>query len=211
MTDFSGGNVPADRVFFLFPASSCTCTVQIPRIDGVFVAGLIFLLTGWTIADPILSVGIAGLISVGAWRILRETLDILLEATPKNIHMRELVADMKSVPGIEDVHDLHVWSIASGMCALSCHAMIRDLTASEGALILRNLETMLAEKYRIGHSTVQFECHGHQDCYCTVDGLYCQMEAGAGGHVDHHEHDHPGHDHSHLHVPVQPVDQKGRS
>ena len=171
---------------------------------AVIVAGLIILLTGWTMADPVLSVGIAALIAIGAWRILRETMDILLEATPREISMRDLVVDMKSVPGIEDVHDLHVWSIASGMCALSCHAMIRDLPASESAFILRNLETMLIEKYSIGHSTVQFECHGHLDCYCSVDGLYCQMEAGAGEHADHHDHDHP-------HAPVQSAEQKGRS
>src|SRR5712692_2987685 len=76
---------------------------------AVIVAGVVILLTGWTPADPVLSVGIAGLIAVGAWRILRETTDILLEGTPKGISMPALVDDMKRVPGIQDVHDLHVW------------------------------------------------------------------------------------------------------
>src|SRR5229473_7390627 len=86
---------------------------------GVIIAGIIILLTGLTLADPLLSVGIAVLIAVGAWRILRETTDILLEAVPKDISMARLVDDMKEIKGVRDVHDLHVWTIASGMYALS--------------------------------------------------------------------------------------------
>src|SRR2546421_3416251 len=91
---------------------------------GVIVAGIIILLTDWTVVDPILSVAIAGLIAVGAWRIVRETTDILLEAVPKGIDMPQLVTDMKGVVGVQDVHDLHVWGITSGMAALSCHVLI---------------------------------------------------------------------------------------
>src|SRR6516165_10313558 len=115
---------------------------------AVIVAGVIILITGWYPADPILSVGIAGLIAVGAWRILRETTDILLEAVPKDINLTELVRDMIRVPGVQDVHDLHVWCITSGMYALSCHASIVDVPPSESAAILRALETILGEKYR---------------------------------------------------------------
>ena len=143
---------------------------------GVIVAGVVILLTGWTVADPLLSVGIAGLIAVGAWRILRETTDILLEATPKDINLPALVQDMMKVPGVQDVHDLHIWSITSGMSALSCHALISDLPPSQSACILNALETMLAEKYHIGHATIQFECDPHQGTFCSVNGLYCQME-----------------------------------
>lgn len=157
---------------------------------AVIVAGLIILLTGWTPADPLLSVGIAGLIAVGAWRILRETTDILLEASPRGVEMPTLVQDMKQVPGILDVHDLHVWCITSGMNALSCHAMITDVPTSESAAILHNLEVMLAEKYAIGHATVQFECHAHQESYCSMDGLYCSMESALEDHHDQHHHDH---------------------
>jgi cobalt-zinc-cadmium efflux system protein len=174
---------------------------------AVIVAGLIILLTGWTSADPLLSIGIAGLIAVGAWRILRETADILLEASPKGIAMPELVQDMKHVPGVLDVHDLHVWSITSGMNALSCHVMIQDMSTSESALILHDLETMLTEKYRIGHATMQCECHTHQERYCSVDGLYCQMEPIAEEHE--YEHEHPQSVHKeHLAVP-QPKQQEG--
>ncbi len=143
---------------------------------GVIVAGIIILFTGWTIADPLLSVGIAALIAVGAWRILCETTDILLEAVPKGLSMPNLVKDMKSVEGVQDVHDLHVWSITSNMYALSCHALIENLPPSNSSSILHSLNTMLSEKYHIGHATIQFECEPHQETYCAVNGLYCHME-----------------------------------
>jgi cobalt-zinc-cadmium efflux system protein len=151
---------------------------------GVIVAGFIILFTGWTIADPVLSVGIAVLIAIGAWHILHETTNILLEAAPKDLSMPDLVKDMESVEGIQDVHDLHVWSITSNMYALSCHALIDDLPASGSASILHSLNTILNEKYHIGHITVQFECDSHKKTYCSVSGLYCQME----GCNDNHQH-----------------------
>ena len=154
---------------------------------GVIVAGIIILLTGWTIVDPLLSVGIAVLIAVGAWRILRETTDILLEAVPKGLSMPALVKDMKGIEGIEDVHDLHVWSIASNMYALPCHALIADLPPSDSSTILHSLNTMLSEKYHIGHVTIQFECDPHQETYCAVNGLYCHMEMGENCNHDHAE------------------------
>lgn len=161
---------------------------------GVIVAGLVILLTHWYPADPILSVGIAALIAWGAWRILRETTDILLEAVPKDINLPELVRDMMRMKGVSDVHDLHVWCIASGMYALSCHASIADLPPSESTPILRTLEATLREKYQIGHTTIQFESHAHEDDYCCVDGLYCSMDTTRKAHASH---DHDEHDHSH--------------
>ena len=154
---------------------------------GVIVAGVIILFTGWTFVDPLLSVGIAVLIAIGAWRILRETTDILLESVPKGVSMPGLVKDIRSVEGIEDVHDLHVWSITSNMYALSCHALISDLPPSDSSVILHTLNTMLSEKYHIGHVTIQFECDPHQETYCAVNGLYCHMEMGENCN---HNHDH---------------------
>jgi cobalt-zinc-cadmium efflux system protein len=156
---------------------------------AVILAGIIIMLTGWYPIDLILSVGIAVLIAVGAWRILRETSDILLEAVPKDINLSELVRDMMRVPGVEDVHDLHVWCITSGMYALSCHASIADLPPSQSASILHALETVLKEKYRIGHTAIQFESHAHLGSYCCVEGLYCQMDYGRESQND-HEHSH---------------------
>lgn len=160
---------------------------------AVIVAGVIILLTGWNLADPLLSVGIAVLIAMGSWSILRETADILLEAVPKDINLSSLVRDMMRVPGVADVHDLHVWCITSGMHALSCHTQIDDLPPSQSAPILASLEHMLQEKYRIGHTTIQFESHSHEGHCCADDGLYCSMKM-AENHEHHHDHDH---DHTH--------------
>jgi cobalt-zinc-cadmium efflux system protein len=156
---------------------------------GVIVAGIIILLTGWTIADPLLSVGIAALLAVGAWRILRETTNILLEAAPKDLSIPNLVRDMRKIHGIKDVHDLHVWSITNNMYALSCHALIDNLPPSKSSSILHSLTGMLSEKYHIGHATIQFECDPHQETYCAVNGLYCHMEQAAR---DNHNHNDSG-------------------
>ena len=160
---------------------------------AVILAGLIILLTGWRIADPLLSVGIAVLIAVGSWRILRETTDILMETVPKEINLSSLVRDMMRVNGVLDVHDLHVWGITSGMSALSCHTQIDDLPPSQSAPILAALEKMLHEKYRIGHTTIQFESHSHAGYCCAEDGLYCQMKV-----LGNHEHEHE-YEHQHAH------------
>jgi len=143
---------------------------------GVIVAGIIILMTGWTLVDPLLSVGIAVLIALGAWSILRETTDILLESAPRDISLPDLVRDMKKIEGVKDVHDLHVWCIASGMYALSCHTLINDLPPSGSSPILQSLTSMLSEKYHIGHATIQFECSDHRAACCEMDGLYCRME-----------------------------------
>jgi len=153
---------------------------------GVILAGVIILLTGWMPADPILSIAIAVIVAFGAWRLLRETLDILLESTPKSVSMRNLVADIKLVRGVQDVHDLHVWSITGDMRALSCHVMIDDLPPSGSSPILQSLNTLLNEKYQITHSTIQFECgSGRQKACC--EGLYCRMEAPVA-HACEHDH-----------------------
>jgi cobalt-zinc-cadmium efflux system protein len=184
---FIGFGLRQDRENLNMRAATLHVFGDVGASAAVIVAGAIILFTGWTLADPLLSVGIAGLIAVGAWRLLHETADILMEATPKGIHLPALVADMMRIPGVEDVHDLHVWSIAGGMHSLSCHALIADQPTSESSAILRELESMLAEKYAIAHTTIQFECHAHQEQYCSVDGLYCQMD---NGRESHGEHDH---------------------
>ena len=142
---------------------------------GVVVAGIIILLTGWTIVDPLLSVAIAVLVAFSAWRLLRETMDILLESTPRGICMTDLVKDMQHVDGVRDVHDLHVWSITSDMNALSCHVMIDNLPPTASSPILNSLTTLLKDRYQIGHTTIQFECQSEHKTAC-CEGLYCRME-----------------------------------
>ncbi len=145
---------------------------------GVIVAGIVILFTKWTLLDPLLSIGISLLIIVSSWPILREAADILLESTPKGIALPQLVADMKQIEGVEEVHDLHVWSITSGMYALSCHVLIDDLPPSGSLPILQCLKTMLHQSYGIDHTTIQFECSTKGAC-CEENDLYCCMGATA--------------------------------
>jgi Co/Zn/Cd efflux system component len=121
-------------------------------------------------------------IAIGAWHILRGTTDILLEATPKAINMHGPIADMQTVNAMQDVHDLHVRSITSGIYATSAHVRTANLPLSECAPILSRLETILREEYHVGHTTFQFEYGSNQGTCREMVGLYCQMESN-------HDHD----------------------
>jgi cobalt-zinc-cadmium efflux system protein len=165
---------------------------------GVIVAGLIITLTQWTLIDPLLSVAIALYIAYGAWGIVQETTNILLEAAPRDLALEPLVEDLESVQGVIAVHDLHVWQIASGMTTLSCHVSIDEVTAAENAQILNKLNSVLEQKYRISHATLQLECRVHSVGCCANKQLYCQLEQ-SHDHEHEHEHEHE-HDVAHSHT-----------
>jgi cobalt-zinc-cadmium efflux system protein len=124
--------------------------------------------------------------------------DILMEATPKGLNVAQLVRDVVRVPGVADVHDLHVWSIAGGMNALSAHVQVAgDQRLSACDDLLGTLNGILANRYKITHTTIQFEyagCNPHGG-----DELYCQGPNGAtlGAH-DHEDHDHSAQGHEHT-------------
>jgi len=128
---------------------------------SVIIGGWAILWTGRNWIDPALSFAIAALILWSSFGIIRETLNILLEGTPKGVSMERLAEAMKEVAGVRDVHDLHVWSIGSEMHALSCHIAIADIPPSESEIILREVKDRLAEGFRIHHTTIQFE---HEKC-----------------------------------------------
>ena len=121
---------------------------------GAILAGVIILLTGWTSADPIISVGIALLILVGAWRLLRDSVDVLLEATPRHIALSEVTDGIASVAGVESVHDLHVWTLTSGLVAMSGHAVVPD--AAQAQDVLEAVQCRMAA-LGIHHVTLQVE------------------------------------------------------
>jgi cobalt-zinc-cadmium efflux system protein len=134
---------------------------------GVIIGGIIILFTGWYIADPIIAVLIGVIILWGAVRIVRESSDILLEAVPRNISVDEVVAAIKAVPGVQDVHDIHIWTITSGLNALSAHLRIEDQTVSRSAEIVEAVNEHLSRDFDIRHTTLQLEC---QSC---PTGLVC--------------------------------------
>ena len=121
---------------------------------GALGAAAIIATTGWTLADPIISIALSLLILVGAWRLLRESTDILLESVPGHVSMADVQSCMLAVPGVTAVHDLHVWAVSSGMVAMSGHAIVPNLDDHPTVL-----ERIRAEVYRlgIGHVTIQLE------------------------------------------------------
>jgi len=138
---------------------------------AVIVAGLAILLTRWYPADPLLSLAIAVLIAKGAWDILRQTIGVLMEATPAHVNVAQLVRDVMRLPEVEDVHDLHVWSLAGGMPLLTAHVQVReDCSLGRCAEIITELDVLLQEKYRIAHTTIQLE-----GARCGASQLHCVL------------------------------------
>ena len=121
---------------------------------GALVAGAIILATGWVQADPIISVLISVLILGSAWRLVKESTDVLLEAAPAHIALSDVHDQIASIPGVASVHDLHVWTVTSGVIAMSGHLVVQDPAANQR--VLEAVQARLA-KLGIGHVTVQME------------------------------------------------------
>ncbi len=127
---------------------------------GVVLAGLVILLTGWLYIDPLLSLGIAVLIAFGAWWIVRETVNLLMEGTPAEIDLAAVTREIASTELVTGMHDLHVWALSSDEVALSCHVVVSEERLSEGEHLVRRLEQALCESFGVGHTTIQVEaCH----------------------------------------------------
>jgi len=124
---------------------------------AVIVGGWVILATGQYWIDSALSFGIGALILWSGFGICRETLNILLEGTPRGIRLDRVEAAMRSIEGVNDVHDLHVWNIGSETRALSCHISIEDIPPSVSERILRDVKERLHAEFRIDHTTIQFE------------------------------------------------------
>jgi cobalt-zinc-cadmium efflux system protein len=128
---------------------------------GVIVGGIIIAFTHSYVIDPILSVLIALLIAFGAWRIVRQTVVILMEGTPYDVDLSKVIEAVRSVSGVQNVHDLHVWTITSGTNALSCHIELNGTTTiTDSQSILQEIEHRLAH-LNICHVTVQTEDQNH--------------------------------------------------
>ena len=159
---------------------------------AVIAGGAAILFTGLTWIDPILSILIAGMILWSSVGIIRETLNILLEGTPRNLQLAEIRKAMAAVEGVLDVHDLHVWSLGSQSHALASHITIAEMPMSECSSILEGINCALRERFHITHTTIQFETTGCE----TTHGCSAPPELEAvGAHGHHHGYDHRGHAH----------------
>lgn len=164
---------------------------------AVIVGGLLIRFTGMAWIDPALSLAIAAMIFWSSLGIVRETLNILLEGTPRGLSLEAIKAKMLTVDGVEDVHDLHVWSLGSQSHALATHVTIADIPPSESHKILDRIQCVLRESFHIQHTTIQFE-----NAVCEVShGCASPLEVSGepiGHHHHGHDHDHH-HDHDHVH------------
>ena len=123
--------------------------------SGVIIAAIVILATGWEPVDALVSILISVLIAASAWSILRESVDVLLEAAPSDIDTEEVGNAMAAAPGVAQVHDLHVWQITSGFPTLSAHVLVRQ--DSDCHAIRRDLEALIEERFKIEHTTLQVD------------------------------------------------------
>ena len=132
---------------------------------AVIVAAVVIMTTGWQAADPIASIAIALMIVPRTWKLLHETLDVLLEAAPKGVDMADVRAHILALDGVEDVHDLHAWTITSGMPVLSAHVVVSSdvLSAIGHEKILHELQGCLGVHFDVEHCTFQLEPSGHAE------------------------------------------------
>ena len=153
-------------------------------VVAIMIGAMIIRYTGFTRIDPILSVLIAVLIIWTAWDITRESLNILLEGLPRGLELKQVVTAIRDVEGVLDVHDLHIWSIGSSAHALSCHVLIADMPPSKSDHILHRVKDVLADRFHVHHTTVQFE---HMSCAISDTGCVIPVDAA---HAHHHHHGH---------------------
>ena len=171
---------------------------------AVVIAGVVIYYTHWVYADALVSALIAVFILFSAWGIVVDATNVLMENTPKGIDVERLVADMKSVAPVCDVHDLHIWTVGDNLNFLSCHvALPTDTTLEQCASVVGALNEKLNIEYSISHSTIQTEVEG----ICATHGeteLYCAMESRRHDHSESHDHG-ENHDHEAPHRAVSQV------
>ncbi|GIN84370.1 cadmium, cobalt and zinc/H(+)-K(+) antiporter [Heyndrickxia sporothermodurans] len=150
---------------------------------GAVVAALLIMFFNWGRADPLASMIVAFLVLLSGWRVTKDSVHVLMEGTPSNIELHEIITTIENIEGIKSIHDLHVWSITSGQNALSCHAVIdKNVSIQECQEILRKIEHQLEHK-GIDHSVVQLESDEHLH----EDTILCRKKFNSN---NHHQHDH---------------------
>ncbi len=137
---------------------------------GVVLAGIAVVVSRTRLADPIASIVIGGLILWSSWGVLKESVNVLLEGTPAGLDMSAVETAIATVPGVLNVHDLHVWTVGPGVVACSCHVLVAKQTIREGQQILQSVCDELGHRFGINHTTVQVEAEGHEthELFCTL-------------------------------------------
>ncbi|HVT04054.1 MAG TPA: cation diffusion facilitator family transporter [Thermoanaerobaculia bacterium] len=137
---------------------------------GILLGALLIRWTGKSIFDPIISVGIGVVILMSSWGILRETVNLLLEGTPRGIDPEAVTVEMGQVEGVRGVHHLHIWALAPSSPALSCHVLLGDVSLKSTREVFSRINAMLGDRFHISHATIQFEHVG-----CPEDDPFCAI------------------------------------
>ena len=140
---------------------------------GVIVAGIVITFTGWKIVDPIIAIMIGIIILLGAISLVRESVNILMETVPKQIQLDKVTETITNINGVVELHDIHIWTITSGIYALSTHILIQDQMLSHTSEIIATINRELEQKFNITHTTFQLECEKCDNC---AQGLVCQIK-----------------------------------
>lgn len=138
---------------------------------AVILGGVAMWMTQWYALDSIIAAMVALILIWGAQTIIRDAFHILLEGVPKGINIQEVEKELTSIPAIKDIHELHVWSICSNIYALSTHALVNDQKVNQVEIILKDIESLLKDKFNITHSTIQFESNP-----CPAAGVVCDIK-----------------------------------
>jgi cobalt-zinc-cadmium efflux system protein len=125
---------------------------------GAIIAGILIWTQQWYLADPVVSVIVGALVLYSSWKLVSESVDILLEATPRHLEIPNMLKDMGSVRGVVSIHDLHVWSISTRKAAMSCHVIVQ--ADEDAATVLKELSRLMRDKFGIDHTTIQTEPEG---------------------------------------------------
>lgn len=125
---------------------------------GVVIGGIVILYTGWYLIDPILSIVISLVIIYGSWSLVRESVNILLESVPAHINIDTIAGEIARINGVREAYHIHVWTITSGVYAMSAHVLIDDRLVSSSREIIDEIRSLLLKKFNVLHSTIQLEC-----------------------------------------------------
>ncbi len=142
---------------------------------GVVISGVVIILTGWTLIDPILSVVIGLLILYSSWNLVMQVFRVLLEGVPEHIDVYKLCSDIEELPGVTVIHDVHVWTITSGNEVLTAHVLVDPAFAGSDQNLLDQMQGIIKLRYTIEHVTIQLE----------RSAIQCDVESHHVGHLEH--------------------------
>jgi len=163
--------------FFLFKHSHSSLNVRGVYLHilgdalssvGVVIGGLIIIYTGWYLIDPILSVLISMVIIYSSWNLVTESVNILLEAVPSHVNIETVAAEIAKINGVREAYHLHIWTITSGVYALSAHVLIDDQPVSGSRNTIDEIRDLLFRRFNILHSTIQLECERCETAVCSL-------------------------------------------